>query len=73
MQTYISTSGLCEMFDIKDPKYFLNRKGTEFIKNIHYIQRDNTIRWHIDNVIDWWKGDIPTTKFVDDVLNKVII
>ena len=73
MQTYISTAGLCEMFDIKDPKFFLNRKDTEFIKNIHYIQRDKTIRWHIDNVLDWWKGEKATTQFVDDVLNKVII
>ena len=73
MQTYISTSGLCEMFDIKDPKFFLNRKDTDFIKNIHYIQRGNTIRWHTESIVNWWKGETPTTQFVDDVLNKVIV
>ena len=73
MPTYVSIETLCEIFDIKDKKFFTRRKDTEFIRNIHYIQRDNTVRWHLQNILDWWKGDKPTTQFVDDVLNKVII
>jgi len=73
MQEYISTANLCEMFDIKDPKFFLNRKGTDFIQNIHYVQRDKTIRWNKENILDWWRGNAPTSQFIDDVLNKVIV
>ncbi len=73
MRPYISTSRLCWMFDIEDPKYFLKKKDTDFIKNIHYVRRGNTIRWHTESIVNWWKEETSTTQFVDDVLNKVIV
>lgn len=69
---YLSTSKLCEMYDVTK-EYFLRKKqdGT-FSQNIHYIQKDRLIRWNFQEIENWFKGKIEPSKELDDILSKVI-
>lgn len=69
---YVSTATLSEYYEV-GKEFFLRRKESEeFVKNIHYIQQGNTLRWDFEKIKSWWYGNDSTTKTVDNILNKVI-
>jgi len=69
---FVSTEKLCETYDV-DKDFFLRRKKSEeFVKNIHYVQKGNTLRWDFDKVLSWWKGEDSNAAKIDSILNKII-
>lgn len=71
-QQYLSTSNLCEIYGVTK-EYFLRRKKKgEFIKNIHYIQKSNTLRWNKQAIENWWFGIIKKAELKDETVNNVL-
>ena len=69
---FVSTETLCNHYEL-DKDFFLRRKKSEeFIKNIHYVQKGNTLRWDFDKIKAWWMGEDTNMKKVDSILNKII-
>ena len=68
---YISTSKLAEYYDT-NKEFFLRRKDKEFVKNVHYVQKDNTIRWDFQKIKSWWFGESEETSKINSILNKVV-
>ena len=69
---YLSTSKLCEIYDVTK-EFFLRKKndGT-FTLNTHYIQKSHFIRWDIKEIENWFRGEIEPSNDLDDILNKII-
>jgi len=71
-KVYLSTSKLCEIYDVTK-EYFLRKKAKNiFIKNTHYIENAKTLRWDIQEVENWWRDPKKSSKSIDDILNKII-
>jgi len=69
---YVSTSTLSEYYEV-GKEFFLRRKEKEeFVKNIHYVQQGNTLRWDFDKIKAWWRGEDSASFSVDSILSKVI-
>jgi len=69
---FISTEKLCETYDVEKDFFLRRKKSDEFVKNIHYIQKGNTLRWNFDKVLSWWKDEEFQSFQVDSILNKVM-
>jgi len=69
---FVSTETLCNHYEL-DKDFFLRRKKSEeFIKNVHYVQKGNTLRWDFERIKAWWMGEDANMKKVDSILNKII-
>lgn len=72
MKQYASTRTLCEVYEV-NKEFFLRRKQRgEFLKNIHYIEKSNTIRWDLEEIARWWFGDVQIAEDVQGILDNVI-
>jgi len=69
---FVSTETLTKQYEV-DKDFFLRRKKSEeFIKNVHYVQKGNTIRWDFEKIKSWWMGEDLNTNKVNNILNKII-
>ena len=69
---FVSTATLTEQYEVSKDFFLRRKESGEFIVNVHYIQKGNTLRWDFEKVKAWWRGeDIPTAS-VDSILNKVL-
>ncbi|MEA1917407.1 MAG: hypothetical protein U9N42_07735 [Campylobacterota bacterium] len=71
---YIRTSKLCEKYDV-EKKYFLTRiKNGVFKINEHFIKQENTIRWNVKAVHEWWFGKEKklSNPAIDNILDKIL-
>lgn len=72
MKQYASTRTLCEVYDTSKD-FFLSKKAKGvFIRNIHFVEASNTIRWNVEAIEKWWFGITESSKETDDILNKII-
>lgn len=72
MKKYVSTSSLCESYDLG--KEFFTRRidSGVFIQNIHFIKKDTTTRWDIEAIEIWWRGTPIYTQETEDILSRVL-
>lgn len=69
---YVSTQKLCQYYDL-DQKFFFRRIDSGvFVKNVHFIQQQRTIRWDIEAIKKWWQGtDSSDDGSIDKILDKI--
>lgn len=70
--SFVSTETLCNQYEVEKDFFLRRKKSEEFIKNIHYVQKGNTLRWDFERIKSWWKGEDLNMKKVDSILNKII-
>jgi hypothetical protein len=67
---YKSISSLCEIYDV-DRQFFERRmKDNIFVLNRHYIKQANTVRFDLDAVQAWWRGEEAIN--TNEILNKIL-
>jgi len=42
---FVSTETFCTQYEVEKDFFLRRKKSEEFIKNIHYVQKGNTLRW----------------------------
>jgi len=73
MRQYASTSTICSAYEV-DSAFFLRRKKDGvFVENKHYIQQGNTLRWDVEELEAWWRGDDSLQAIKNAILKKVLI
>lgn len=69
---YLNTAKISEHYDV-DKEYFLRRKRSgEFIKNVHYIEKDKVLRWNADEIARWWSGEIKQDEETNSILDRLL-
>ncbi len=69
---YISTTNICEIYDVSRDFFQRRIQSGVFIKNEHYIKKSNTIRWDLKAVERWWRGANMSSYEYEDILNKIL-
>ena len=72
MKKYVSTTSLCEVYDLEKDFFSRRIKSGVFILNEHFIKRDTTIRWDINAIEEWWRGSSTPNQEIDDILSRVL-
>lgn len=72
MIRYASTSTLCLAYEVSKDYFLRRKKSGEFMKNTHYVENSNTLRWNIKAIEEWWFGESLLSSDVDSILNRVI-
>ena len=72
MEIYKSTSTLCEIYDVSKDFFQRRIQSGEFIINEHFIKQSNTLRWNIQAVEHWWRGQHEPSHDLDAIFNKIL-
>jgi len=72
MYSYISTTNLCEIYDVSRDFFQRRIQSGIFVINEHYIKQANTIRWDFKAVEKWWRGSTLSSNEIDDIFNKIL-
>ena len=72
MYSYISTTNLCEIYDVSRDFFQRRIQSGTFVINEHYIKQANTIRWDFKAVEKWWRGSTLSSNEIDDIFNKIL-
>jgi len=72
MHKYLSTTNLCEIYDVSRDFFQRRIQNGEFIINEHFVKQSNTIRWDYSAIEKWWRGSDFSSSEIDNIFNKIL-
>lgn len=72
LSPYATTDKLASYWGVGTDFFYRRKKSGEFVKNVHYVQRDNTIVWNTAKIHEWWHGENVVNEFAENMLNKLL-